>query len=521
MSLSLSCSLQSLLVGMLTDLSIVDDTIMVTGISNDSREINSNGLFVATAKDSLHRARHIQQAIDAQCSVIIFEAQQALTEHELKILKSSQTVALPINNLNNKLSEIAARFYRHPSLALTIIAVTGTNGKTSVCQLIAQTLESLGLACGVIGTLGVGRINAQIDTEMTTPDSVSVQRFLYDFCQQNLKYVVIEASSHALIQGRLNSVAIDVAAFTNLTRDHLDYHETMEAYALAKSILFDFMSVKTAVINSNDDFGQQLFSKLSAKNNLNVISYSNHTKDVNAHFKAKNIQLEFNGLSFIVECEFGKAKIKSTLFGRFNADNLLASIACLTALELDFKQIITAVQQCKAIDGRMEVINSTKKTEHICQVIIDFAHTPDALSQVLSSLKEHLYDDGILWCVFGCGGDRDIGKRSLMGCAAEKYADQLVLTDDNPRTEQTQLIIKDILSGIEHPAKVRVEHDRKLAIMHAITSAKTKDIVLIAGKGHEQYQDIAGVKKPFNDKQVVTEFLAANDADSVLMVGRK
>jgi len=511
MSQSLSCSLENLVVGLLADPSIVINT-MVTGISCDSREVNADSLFVAIAKDSVQRAAHIQQAIEAKCAVIVFEEQHPLTEQECEAVKLAQISALPINNLNHKVSEIAARFYGHPSLALTIIAVTGTNGKTSVCQFVAQALESLSLTCGVIGTLGVGRINTLLNTGMTTPDPVVIQRTLYDFCQQGIHYAVIEASSHALVQGRLNCVAVDVAAFTNLSRDHLDYHQTMEAYAAAKSILFDFMSIKTAVINSNDDLGQQLITTLSAKDNLNIVSYSSNQDDVNAHFKAENSQMVARGIRFNLASKLGLTKIESPLLGRFNIDNLLATMACLDALDLalDLEQLSKLIQQCTAVDGRMDVINSANMSDDDCQVVIDFAHTPDALGQALTSLKEHLKDDGVLWCVFGCGGDRDTGKRSLMGAAAERYADHIVLTDDNPRKEQAELIISDILSGIENPEKVVIKHDRKLAITHAIASANAKDIVLIAGKGHEDYQDVAGVKTPFNDKQVVTEVLAEN-----------
>jgi len=385
--------------------------------------------------------------------------------------------------------------------------VTGTNGKTSVSQFIAQGLEAAGKPCGVIGTLGVGRLEALAESGMTTPDPVSIQAALAAFCHQSIEYVVIEASSHALEQGRLNSVAIDVAILTNLSRDHLDYHQDMASYADAKQRLFEFSSVKVAVINADDVFGQRLIETFTHKNDITVMTYSRTL--TNTTLSANDIETSLNGLRFTLMNGANSGEIKSKVLGQFNIDNLLATAGSLLALNMSFVDVVNLVGQCAAINGRMQILGDADQVT----VVIDFAHTPDALEKVLQSLRAHLPHQGQLWCVFGCGGDRDAGKRPLMGASAERYADHIVLTADNPRSEDNQAIVTAILGGIQSDQKTHIEHDRKQAITYAIRHAKSKDIVLVAGKGHEQYQDIAGVKQPFSDMTVVTQVLAAaNDA---------
>ncbi|MFW5451164.1 MAG: UDP-N-acetylmuramoyl-L-alanyl-D-glutamate--2,6-diaminopimelate ligase [Methylophagaceae bacterium] len=508
-------SITTLLVGMLFDPSVIDD-VMVTGISLDSRNIQADWLFLSLATDDSLRLKNLQQALSQGAVVVLFENDQALTEDEVIMMDKAEVPAYKINNLSDKAGEIAARFYGHPSLALTVIAVTGTNGKTSVSQFIAQALESLGQSCGVIGTLGVGQVNNLQSTGMTTPDPVSLQAVLADFCSQSIKYVVIEASSHALEQGRLNSVVIDVAVLTNLSRDHLDYHQDMAEYATAKRQLFDFDSIKTAVVNSADEFGQVLTVDLLKRSDISILTYSSCIGEVTT-FSASNIKSLVDGLNFTLSSDGKLANIQSSLIGRFNVDNILAASACLSAVGISFDNIIKAVQQCQAIDGRMQAYGTGQQAH----IVIDFAHTPEALTQVLQSLRSHTPRNGYLWCVFGCGGDRDSGKRPQMGRNAELYADKIVLTDDNPRSEQSSTIISDILSGFEKPEKVHVQADRRLAITHAITTATAKDIILVAGKGHEQYQEIAGIKYSFNDAQVVNEVLQAANDESHSVIGAK
>jgi len=497
-------SLNSLLAGMLVDPSVLEN-IEVAGITLDSRQAQSNGLFLSLSADKIQGLKYLEQAINSGVSVVLYDLDDDLTSDQITALAKANVAAYAIRNLAEKAGEIAARFYGHPSLALTVIAVTGTNGKTSVSQFIAQALELIGLPCGVVGTLGVGRIRALDSNGMTTPDPITLQGVLAGFCQQNIKYAVIEASSHALEQGRLNSITIDVAVLTNLTRDHLDYHKTMDDYEAAKARLFSFASVKTAIINSADHFGQSLITKLSDTEGVKVWTYNN--QGLSASFAAENSQATQQGVQFDLVSDFGSTTIKSELLGYFNIDNLLATIASLHAVDISFEEIIRAVEQCHAVDGRMQSYGNEQQT----QCVVDFAHTPDALSQALSSLRCHLSAEGQLWCVFGCGGDRDAGKRAEMGRSAEQYADRLVLTDDNPRSEDSAQIINAILVGLSEPEKAHIEHDRKRAIDYAISHATADDIVLIAGKGHEQYQEILGVQHPFSDKDVVIEILAAND----------
>ena len=502
-------SLPMLLVGMMADPSRLID-MKVTGLSLDSREITAGNLFLSLAKNDEQRINNLKQALTARCSAVLVDAKQTFTKQEDELLIQAKVEYYAVNKLADKAGEIASRFYGHPSIALTVIAVTGTNGKTSVSQFIAQGLEFLGHACGVIGTLGVGRIGNLLHTGMTTPDPISMHRILASFCEQGMEYAVVEASSHALSQGRLNSITVDVAALTNLSRDHLDYHGDMANYSAAKSRLFDFSSVKTAVLNSADDLGQELISTIAEKERVEVLTYAGPLVG-NTDFQAESINMTSEGMNFTLVSQFGRDKVKTSLIGEFNIDNLLAALACFIAIKVPYEKALSAISQCHSVDGRMELIDGDQQA----QIVIDFAHTPDALSQALNSLQAHVPVNADLWCVFGCGGDRDTGKRAEMGRNAEQYADKIVITDDNPRSEDSARIVNDILSGMSHPEVVFIEHDRKLAITHAITHAKSTDIILIAGKGHEQYQEVKGIKYAFSDSHVVMDILqAANDESS-------
>jgi len=505
-------TLSMLLAGMFVDPSVLAEQT-ITGLTLDSRKVQRGNLFISLSANKEQRALYIQQALTLGAIVVLFDANQVLSEQETLALVRANVNAYPIRKLADKVGCCAARFYGHPSLAMTVIAVTGTNGKTSVSQFIAQSLEFLGLPCGVIGTLGVGRLNKLQSSGMTTPDPVSLQAALANLYQQKIKYVVIEASSHALEQGRLNGVDVDVAVLTNLSRDHLDYHQDMVRYAAAKQRLFEMANIKTAVINSDDDFGRLLITRLTAKNALNLMTYSSLGQN-DASLQAQTIQATSDGLNFALIGESFSADIQSGLLGRFNVDNLLAAAASLLAINLSFYSVVKALAQCHSVDGRMQCYGGNQQPH----IVIDFAHTPDALQQALKSLRVHLASNGQLWCVFGCGGDRDVGKRALMGQVAELYADKIVLTDDNPRSETPATIVHDILSGIKQQQNVHIEHDRQLAIFYVVSHAKATDIVLLAGKGHEQYQEIAGVKQPFSDAVVVQQILlAANDATQSLL----
>jgi UDP-N-acetylmuramoyl-L-alanyl-D-glutamate--2,6-diaminopimelate ligase len=473
---------------------------MLTDISMDSRRVAPGALFLSLARQDEQREKHLQQALDKGAFAVLIDQQQTLTEREQLLLDDAVVSAYPVANLAQKAGFIAARFYQHPSQHMTVIAVTGTNGKTSVSQFIAQALEGMGKPCGIIGTLGAGRLSDLELTGMTTPDPVSMQRLLAGFELESCQYVVLEASSHALEQGRLNSVDINIAVLTNLSRDHLDYHRTMGEYAAAKQRLFEMASVKTTVINTSDDFGRNVINKLEAGTRLLTYASAENADicadDINCHRDGMQFELTFNGQTM---------KVDLPILGRFNVDNILATVGVLEALGMTRDEIQQAITHCHAVAGRMEAHGRGAQPS----VVIDYAHTPDALEQALKTLRVHLPEQGQLWCVFGCGGDRDKGKRPLMGQIAETEADKVIVTDDNPRTENHHAIIEDILAGCRQPENIHVELDRKLAITHAISHAGPMDIVLVAGKGHEAYQEIDHIKYPFRDALIVTDVLMA------------
>jgi UDP-N-acetylmuramoyl-L-alanyl-D-glutamate--2,6-diaminopimelate ligase len=472
---------------------------MLTDISMDSRRVTAGCLFLALSKQAAEREKHLHQALDKGAFAVLIDAEQPLSANEQAMLDEAVVTAYPVKQLGKQAGYIAARFYKHPSEHMTVIAVTGTNGKTSVSQFIAQALEASGQPCGVIGTMGAGRIRDLELTGMTTPDPVSMQRLLAGFELEGCRYVALEASSHALVQGRLNSVDVNVAVLTNLSRDHLDYHETMEQYAAAKQKLFEMPSVSQVALNIDDDFGLQVRNAL--RSNIELLTYSSGGE---ADISAAAIECRRDGVAFDLSIEGRKQAINLPVMGRFNVDNLLATAAVMKLIGFDDSMARDALQHCHAVSGRMEAHGYEGQP---C-VVIDYAHTPDALSQALKTLRSHLPEAGELWCVFGCGGDRDKGKRSLMGQIAETEADRVVITDDNPRTENHQSIIDDILAGCRQPEKIRVELDRKAAIIYALSHASASDIVLVAGKGHEAYQEINHIKYPFSDTLIVTDVLA-------------
>jgi UDP-N-acetylmuramoyl-L-alanyl-D-glutamate--2,6-diaminopimelate ligase len=485
-----------------TKQSIAD--INIEAMSLDSRSVKAGALFISVAKNAEARLGYLQQAINNGATVVLTESLNAITPAESQLLAESGVTHYLIDDLTNHVSELAARFYDEPSKLLKVIAVTGTNGKTSVSHFIAQALAELNFTPAIIGTLGVGQLGQLIDTGMTTPDPILLQATLAEFVQQGVSHVVMEASSHALEQNRLASVAVDVAVFTNLSRDHLDYHKTMDAYGRAKQRLFEFDSVSHAVINQDDQFGQQLLSLLADKP-LDVISYGQHAK-----IAVTDVKCELSGLTLTLAYGQQQAEVHSALLGQFNSENIAATVGALLALEIVFEDVVKAISNIEAVAGRMQSVLQDNKPH----VVVDYAHTPDALNKVLASLRQHVSVNGKLWCVFGCGGDRDTGKRPLMGEVAEQLADNVVLTADNPRSESNLTIVDAILAGMKQPEAAHIEHERAQAIKYAVTHATAIDMVLVAGKGHENYQDVNGVKSPFSDIEASLHALKAANDDS-------
>ena len=393
---------------------------------------------------------------------------------------------------------MADEFHGHPSRAMTMVGVTGTSGKTSTVQLLAQALDLLGTRSGTIGTLGVGLYGEAVATGFTTPLVLQMHALLAQLRDTGARAVAMEVSSHALDQGRVDAVHYDVAVFTNLTRDHLDYHGDMASYGAAKARLFKRDGLGAAVVNIDDAFGRELLAALPA----GVRAIGTSSRGAQCDVRAENIGMDGEGTAFDLVLGDERRSVRSPLLGRFNIDNLVAVAGVLHALGHDADAIAGVLPGLQPIPGRMNRLGGGD----LPLVVIDYSHKPDALQQALDSLRGHLH--GRLTCVFGCGGDRDRGKRPQMAAIAEAAAGSVIVTDDNPRTEDGDAIVADIMAGFDDPAKVVVERDRRRAIERAIGAAGPGDIVLVAGKGHETYQDVAGVKHPFDDSEVARAALA-------------
>ncbi|WP_455221719.1 UDP-N-acetylmuramoyl-L-alanyl-D-glutamate--2,6-diaminopimelate ligase [Kaarinaea lacus] len=481
------------------------DNRPVTGLSLNSAEIKQGDLFCALAGHKAHGLNYATQAIQHGACAVIWEADTLQDDVVMLGLLSKHVPLIPIVKLKQQLGFIAERFYGEPSKQLFMIGVTGTNGKTSCSQFLAQSLNPDEASC-VIGTLGNGFVDKLEQATHTTPDAITLHKLLAEFRAQQAKNVVMEVSSHGLQQGRVAGVDFDMAIFTNLSRDHLDYHGDMSAYGNAKRLLFEMPSVKTAIINMDDEFGSQLADSLEGR--LNVIRYGIAHHDQHIDARASKVRLDNTGIHFDVITRWGSGIVSSPLLGRFNVSNLLAVLSALLCKGMRFEEALLRISRLTNVAGRMERIANPRGNTLF---VVDYAHTPDALAKALQSLRKHVdrKKHGKLWCVFGCGGDRDQGKRSHMGEVAEQYADHVIVTDDNPRTEAATHIVAQILSGVRKQQDVIVIHDRVAAIKHSIMHAGEHDVVLVAGKDHEAYQIIGIEKRPYEgDAEVTAKLLA-------------
>ena len=465
----------------------------ITGIQLDSRLVNTGDLFIACFGRSHDARNFIDQAIRKGCGAVLAEFTSGMNRLEVR----ANVPIIGVENLSKKVSEIASRFYHHPSSQLKVIGITGTNGKTSCSKFIATALQKLGYRCGMMGTLGCGVPDALEKTLLTTPDAVLAQRQLAQMVSKNCEHVAMEVSSVGLDQKRVEAIRFDTAVFTNLTRDHLDYHKTMSEYAESKRKLFQWPGLKSAVLNLDDEFSLSLINSIRKEVEIFTYSVSNR----NASVYSESLTLSKSGYSALVNTPFGCKKLSGELLGRFNFSNVLAVIATIISLmarensgRIDLAKIIDSISSLSSADGRMEIVNSPNEIT----TIVDYAHTPDSLKNALETLKCH--SKGEIWCVFGCGGNRDEGKRPIMGEIAELFADHIVITDDNPRNEPGDRIVSQILSGIQTHHNVSIIRNRAKAISHAIASASPADLILIAGKGHETYQEISGRRVIFSDK---------------------
>lgn len=465
--------------------------IVVSGLTLDSRNVHVGNAFIALRGTQQHGITFAPAALASGASVVLAEAPAPAASPDVS--------AVWIEDLRERVGTIAARFYNEPSQALRVVGVTGTNGKTSTVQLLAQALARLGRRPATIGTLGAGLHGALREGERTTPDAIAVQARLAEFRDDGATDVAMEVSSHALEQGRVNGVAFTVAVFTNLTRDHLDYHGTMHAYGAAKARLFAWPDLVYAIINIDDTFGRALADDIPSELKLLRTGVNSDDADVSA----SDIHLGADGIRFALRTPWGEGAVASKLLGRFNVANLLSVAATLGALGANFAEIRGVLGALEPVAGRMNRFGGRSAPLGV----VDYAHTPDALEQALEAARAHCV--GRLTCVFGCGGERDPGKRPLMGAIVERFADRVIVTDDNPRGEDGDAIITQILAGFRHPNTATVERDRAAAITRAFREAHVGDVVLIAGKGHEPYQEIAGQKLPFDDLAVARAALEA------------
>ena len=470
---------------------------MVTGLSVDSRSIQQGDLFIACDGSHVQGYEYIEQAIQSGAVAVVLDSNNNIN----KVARLDAVPVIAVDDLQNKLGLIADRFYDHPSQKMLVIGITGTNGKTSCAHFISQVLHSKSEPCGMIGTLGNGLYDDIKPGTHTTPLAIPLHGLISDLYDAGAKRLVMEVSSHGLEQNRVGGVQFDLALFTNLSRDHLDYHGDMESYANAKRMLFQIEGLQYAVINTDDAFGQSLLKEISDVVSVVAYSLSGVAQQGVSTICVTQITLDKNGIVMQVDTPWGSGELRSSLLGRFNAENLLASMACLLVMGLQLEDVLERLAQIETVPGRMERIEGTNGPT----VIVDYAHTPDALEHVLNAAREHCA--GKLWCVFGCGGDRDQGKRALMGEVAARLSDYVIVTDDNPRHEDPKKIVNGILSGMNKREHVLVEHDRAMAIRNAIEKADKNDLVLIAGKGHEDYQLIRDEKRPFSDREYVKVLL--------------
>ncbi len=465
----------------------------VTGLVLDSRQVKAGAIFVALQGHHQDGWDYVEQAIALGAVLILTNSPQWQSQANIPVIFDA--------SLADTLPELAAAYYHYPSESLGIIGVTGTNGKTSVAQFTAQLLELTGNPCGYIGTNGYGRLSDLKQIGNTTPDTLELHRILADMVADGMTFCAIEVSSHGLVQGRLKALTFRSTCFTNLSRDHLDYHKTLEAYAEAKYQLLQDFDSAAKIINRDDACGRDFLTRLSA--DKGVLGFSIDGNDSAADLRATDIVFAKSGVSFEMATPWGETSVTVPLFGSFNVSNLLAASGLVLSLGISFKSVAAVLPQIKPVVGRMEFVpNATGRA-----VVVDYAHTPDALEKAIAAMRHHC--QGALWVVFGCGGDRDKGKRPLMASIAEQLADHIVVTDDNPRTESSAAIMADIATGFsgEMASKITYLADRALAISYALVHAQASDAILVAGKGHEDYQVIGTQYQPFSDQLTITRCL--------------
>lgn len=472
------------------------DEVEITHVCLSSLEVIPGALFFAYPGETADGRDFIQDAIKRGAAAIVAEA---FHDDNIDHANHQGVPVIYLQDVQSIIGPVAHAFYHYPSKNMQIIGVTGTNGKTSVAYILAQLFNYWGISAAIIGTLGIGKPGKLIATGVTTPDPISIQRSFVELKQQDCQVVIMEVSSHALIQGRVHGILFDAAIFTNLTQDHLDYHGTMEKYGLAKELFLTQHAVKNAIFNLDDPWCYSLFARYQSPA-LPCFGYSQAAVSPEADLIGTELSRDMDslkGLSFSWQYKTKAAREgQSQLIGQFNLQNILAAATCLLSLGFKEEEILSALPHVQPVPGRLELLQLPGRP--CC--VIDYAHTPDALKKALLAVRE--FTSGKVYCIFGCGGDRDASKRPLMAAIAEQYADEICVTDDNPRNESSGKIVQDILQGFSSCTKVTVISDREEAIRTTLLRAHENDTVLIAGKGHEDYQIINNNKIFFSDRLV-------------------
>lgn len=462
--------------------------LKITGIVQDSRQVRQGSLYLALFGRHHDARDYVPEAIASGAAAVIVQGGGDWKSH---YRDSSGVPVLVVDCLRAKIGLIASRYYDHPSAKMSVVGVTGTNGKTSCTQFVAQMLCGMGKSCGVIGTMGAGIYPELEDTGFTTPDAIALQASLSSLAEGGAGYVAMEVSSQGLHQYRTEGTEIDIAVFTNLTRDHIDYHGSMDAYAASKRRLFEQTGLRVGIVNADDAYAATMLDALPRSASSLTFSVTHRRADV----YARSLSFTTSGYKASVVTPWGEVDLQGKLLGAFNFSNVLTSLTTVMSLDdqFDLSEVARQVEALSPVTGRMELVGTCDGVA----AVVDYAHTPAGLECALQAVREHT--NGQIWCVFGCGGDRDSGKRPMMAEIAQKYADKVVVTDDNPRMEDPDQIIAHIMRGFSSQESVLIQRDRSLAIDHAIQQAKPGDVVLIAGKGHEAYQDVAGKRSVFSD----------------------
>lgn len=461
----------------------------------DTRLLKQGSLFLALKGHAVDGRLFMQQAEQSGAVAILFDNGDGFIAPPLNI----PCIAVP--SLAEKVSELAGLFYEQPAEKLALVGVTGTNGKSTCTQLIANWTQLLGQRGGVLGTLGNGLFGQLRATENTTGSAISIQQELAHFVAEHVDVAAMEVSSHGLVQHRVSALPFAAAVFTNLSRDHLDYHHTMQAYAEAKRQIFKQTTPDHCILNADDETAREWLQQMPEAAVYGIDQQlPNHA---GSFLYATDVKYHPQGITISIHSSWGDGVLSAPLLGKFNVSNLLAALAVMLVLQYDFETLCQTASRLQPVTGRMECFGNSQQP----LVVVDYAHTPDGLEKALQAARQHCH--GRLFCIFGCGGDRDRGKRPQMAAIAEQWADTIILTDDNPRTEDPAVIIADMCAGLQKPAQAHIEHSRTRAIELALSQAVAGDIILLAGKGHEDYQIVGKEKRHYSDRETVMQLLGA------------